>query len=146
MSETKGFSMAATEKVKGAVVTARPVVERLATDEEFQRHVKSAFDSARTIYDELFVGAAPKTAGGARVIAGRLATDKAVQDEVRRAVEELRLAGERAKGKQSHKARNALILTGIVVGILYNPATGPETRRWLKEKVFGPEETFEYEA
>ena len=142
--------MAATEKVekvKGAVVTARPVVERLANDEEFQRHVKSAFDSARTIYDELFVEAAPKTAGGARAIAGRLATDKGVQDEVRRAVEELRQAGERARPKKSsHKARNALILTGIVVGILYNPATGPETRRWLKEKAFGPEETFEYEA
>lgn len=138
--------MATTEKVKGAVDTARPVVERLAKDEEFQRHVKSAFDSARTIYDELFVEAAPKTSGGARAIAGRLATDKAVQDEVRRAVEELRLAGDRAKGKKSHTARNALIVTGIVIGILYNPATGPETRRWLKEKVFGPEETFEYEG
>ena len=33
----------------------------------------------------------------------------------------------------------------IVLGILYNPATGPETRQWLKEKVFGPDETFEYE-
>jgi hypothetical protein len=37
-------------------------------------------------------------------------------------------------------------MAGIVIGILYNPATGPDTRRWLKEKVFGPEETFEYEG
>ena len=46
----------------------------------------------------------------------------------------------------SHKARNSLIVAGIMIGILYNPKTGPDTRKWLKEKVFGPEETFEFEA
>src|SRR3712207_7097341 len=32
---------------------------------------------------------------------------------------------------------------GITLGVLFNPMTGPDTRRWLKEKIFGPEE-FEY--
>ena len=30
-----------------------------------------------------------------------------------------------------------LLLIGVVVGLLFNPVTGPETRRWLKDKLFG---------
>jgi len=30
--------------------------------------------------------------------------------------------------------------------VLFNPMTGPETRGWLKEKVFGPDEPFEFES
>jgi hypothetical protein len=40
----------------------------------------------------------------------------------------------------------SLLLTGIALGVLFNPATGPETRRWLKDKLFGREEPFEYES
>ena len=36
-----------------AVDTARPYVERLARDEELHDHVKKAYDSARTIYNDL---------------------------------------------------------------------------------------------
>ena len=43
-----------TTNVKEKVATARPVVERVAKDQKFQKHVKSAYGSARTIYDELF--------------------------------------------------------------------------------------------
>jgi DNA topoisomerase VI subunit A len=133
--------MPATEKVKTAVATARPVVERLASDEDFQKHLKSAYESARHLYDELLASErAPRT------IASRLTHDRALQEELRRAIEELREAARRAKGeKKAHKARNTLVLMGIVIGILYNPATGSQARRWLKEKAFGPEETFEYE-
>ena len=133
--------MPATEKVRGAVQTARPVVERLAKDDEFQQHVKNAYDSARHIYDELFFDRAPKA------IAGRIVQDPAIQDELKRTIDELRAAAMRAKTppKTSHKRRNTLILAGILIGILYNPVTGADTRRWLKERAFGPEETFEYE-
>lgn len=134
--------MPQSQRVREAVQTARPVVERLAKDDEFQKHVRSAYDSARHVYDELFVDDA--TAKG---VASKLARDKDLQDELRVLVAELRDASRHVKGKQakSHKARNTMLLAGIVLGILYNPATGPETRRWLKEKVFGPDETFEYE-
>jgi hypothetical protein len=130
------------QKVREAVQTARPVVERLAKDDEFQKHVRSAYESARHVYDELFIDDA--TAKG---VARKLARDKDIQDELRTLVAEFRDASKRVKGKQtkSHKARNTMLLAGIVLGILYNPATGPETRQWLKEKVFGPDETFEYE-
>jgi hypothetical protein len=54
------------------------------------------------------------------------------------AIAELRQAANRLQGrKEHHSGRGFLLLTGIVVGLLYNPFTGPETRKWLKEKVFG---------
>jgi hypothetical protein len=127
------------DKVYGAVDVARPYVDRIARDEELHDHVKNAYASARTIYDELL------GSRGAQALATRVAQDKDMQSELRKAVEELRKAGERVQGKSSHSKRNfMLLLTGITLGVLFNPATGPDTRRWLKEKVLGPEQPFEY--
>ena len=121
-----------------AVETARPYVERLARDEDLHDHVKNAYDSARKIYDDLLGDR------GTTGMAFKVARDKDIQSELKRAVEELRKAGERAQGKQSHTGRNAtLLMTGIALGVLFNPATGPDTRRWLKDKLFGPEQPFE---
>lgn len=129
------------DRVSGAVDTARPYVERMARDEELHDHVKSAYESARRIYDELLGGR------GATGLATKVARDKDLQDELRKAVEELRKAGDRVQGKDSHKGRNTtLLLAGIALGVLFNPATGPETRRWLKDKVLGPEQPFEYQS
>jgi hypothetical protein len=129
------------ERVTGAVDTARPYVERLAQDDELHEHVKKAYDSARRIYDDL-IGPT-----GATAVAMRVAKDKDIQDELRKAVEELRKAGDRARGGESHAGRNmTLLLTGIALGVLFNPMTGPETRKWVREKLFGPEETFEYQS
>lgn len=129
------------DRMSGAVDTARPYVERMARDEELHDHVKSAYESARRIYDELLGGR------GATGLATKVARDKDLQDELRKAVEELRKAGDRVQGKDTHTARNTtLLLAGIALGILFNPATGPETRRWLKDKILGPEQPFEYQS
>jgi hypothetical protein len=129
------------EKVTEAVDTARPYVERLAQDDELHDHIKKAYDSARRIYDEL-IGPTGPTA-----VATRVARDKDLQTELKKAVEELRKAGERARGEESHTGRNmTLLLMGITLGVLFNPMTGPETRQWIREKVFGPEEPFEYQS
>jgi hypothetical protein len=128
----------AKDKVNDAVESARPYVERLARDEDLHDNVKRAYDSARRIYDELVADR------GTTGLAMRVARDKDLQKELRKTVEELREAGRRAQGKESHAARNAtLLLAGIALGILFNPATGPDTRRWLKDKLFGPEQPFE---
>jgi hypothetical protein len=132
----------ATEKVSDAVDSARPYVERIARDEELHDNVKRAYESARRIYDELLGDR------GTTGMAFRVARDKDMQKELRKTVEELREAGRRAQGKDSHTSRNAtLLLAGIAIGVLFNPATGPDTRRWLKDKLFGPEQPFEsYES
>jgi hypothetical protein len=128
------------ERVNEAVDTARPYMERLAKDEELHEHVKKAYESARRIYDDV-IGPT-----GATAIAMKVARDKAIQYELRRTVEELREASRRARGEDSHTGRNiTLLLTGIAIGVLFNPLTGPETRKWLREKAFGPEEPFEYQ-
>jgi hypothetical protein len=129
------------DKVYGAVDSARPYVDRIAKDDELHEHVKNAYASARTIYDELIGGRGPQA------VASRVAKDRDIQDELKKAVEELRLAGSRVQGKDSHTKRNAfLLLTGITLGVLFNPATGPQTRKWLKDKVLGPEQPFEYQT
>ena len=128
----------AKEKVSDAVESARPYVERLARDEDLHDNVKRAYDSARRIYDELMGDR------GTTGLAFRVARDKDLQKELKKTVDELREAGRRAQGKESHTARNAsLLLAGIAIGVLFNPATGPETRRWLKDRLFGPEQPFE---
>jgi hypothetical protein len=30
-----------------------------------------------------------------------------------------------------------LLLAGITIGILFNPLTGPQTRKWIADKVLG---------
>ena len=132
----------ATDRVNDAVESARPYVERLARDEDLHNNVKRAYESARRVYDDLLADR------GASGMAFRVARDKDIQGELRKAVEELREAGRRAQGKESHTGRNAtLLLVGIAVGVLFNPATGPDTRKWLKDKLFGPEQPFDsYES
>ena len=129
------------DKVYDAVDTARPYVDRLARDEELHEHVKNAYASARGIYDDLLGNR------GATALATRVAGDKDLQCELKKAVDELRKAGERVQGKETHTKRNlSLLLVGITLGVLFNPATGPETRKWLKDKVLGPDEPFEYRS
>ena len=118
----------------------KPYLERAFKDERVRDDVKSAIMTAREIYDELLGGRSQITAAAARV-----ATDKDIQESLRDAIDDLRNAADRVQGKTSHSARNAtLLMTGIVLGILFNPVTGPGTRRWLQDKVFGEGEEFEY--
>ena len=128
----------ATDKMNYAVDAARPYVERLARDEELHDNVKNAYESARRIYADLLGDR------GTTGVALKVARDKDLQKELRKAVEELRQAGQRVQGKDSHTGRNAsVLLAGIALGVLFNPATGPDTRRWLKDRLFGPEQPFE---
>ncbi len=129
------------DRMTDTVDTARPYVERLAKDDELHEHVKKAYESARKIYDDVV---APVGATG---IAMRVARDKDLQNELRKTLEELREAGKRARGEESHTGRNmTLLLVGVALGVLFNPMTGPETRQWIREKIFGPEEPFEYQS
>ena len=143
--EAKGEAMNTKERLGTAVETARPYVERLAADEELHDHVRKAYGSAQKILEELGVVGTSRAVGSRTDAARRIMVDSDLQDELKKAVDELRKAGERARGVESHKARNTtLLLLGIMLGVLFNPATGPDTRRWIKDKLFGAEEPFEY--
>jgi hypothetical protein len=126
------------ERISDRAERARPYVERAFKDENVRENVKSALVAARTVYDELLGGR------GVTTVATRVATDREIQDSLRKAIEELRTAADRVQGKkESHTGRNMLLLAGIAIGILYNPVTGPATRQWLKELISGSDEEFE---
>lgn len=118
---------------------ARPYIERAMTDEELRQNVRNAFESAREVYNEL-VGRR-----GAIALGTRVATDKEIQERLKEAIDELREAADRVQGKKEHGARNTLLLlTGIVLGILFNPMSGGQTRKWLSDKMFGSSDDFTY--
>jgi len=129
------------ERVTGAATTVKPYVDRAIHDEELRENLKNAFAAARDVYDELVP---PRDT---IAVARRVVTDKDIQESLRRAAEELRIAAARVQGQtDSHKGRNTfLLLTGITLAILYNPVTGPDTRKWLKDTLFGGSGDFGYE-
>ena len=112
--------------------TMRPYVDRALHDDDLHDNLKEAFKAARDVYAELL--------GGRNVTATamRAATDKEIQENLKKAVDELRSAANRMQGKEDHGGRNTvLLLAGITAGILFNPMTGPQTRAWLMEKITG---------
>lgn len=122
-------------KAKDRLVDAKPYVTRALQDQEVRENVKSAIAAAREIYDELMGGR------GATAVAARVATDKEIQDNLKSAIEDLKKAANKVQGKKEHSSRNAtLLLTGIVLGVLFNPVTGPATREWLSDKILGGED------
>jgi hypothetical protein len=128
-------------KTKDRVSDVKPYVERAIKDEEFRENLKSAFVAARDVYDELM---GPRGVSGK---AARVASDKELRETLRSAIDDLRSAADRVQRGPTHKGRNTLLLTGIAIGILlFNPVTGSDTRRWLKETVLGEEDRFGYQG
>lgn len=128
-------------KTRDKIEDVRPYVERALKDEELRRDLMSAFTAAKEVYNELLGDR------GVTGIASRVAGDEDVQKNLKQAVEDLRHAADRVQGKDDHGARNTLLLlTGITIGILFNPVTGPATRTWLRERFLGGDDDFTYDS
>ena len=120
------------ERLYESADTMKPYVDRALHDDDLHDNLKEAFKAARDVYAELL--------GGRNVTATamRAATDKEIQENLKKAVDELRTAANRIQGKDDHSGRNTmLLLAGITAGILFNPMTGPQTRAWLMERITG---------
>ena len=122
-------------RVYGAADSIKPYVERAMSDDKLRSDIFRAFRTANDVYHELM-----SDRGEPVRIATRVATDDDVRDKLREAIEDLRSASDRLKGEADHyRPRNTvLLITGITLGLLYNPVTGPETRRFIREMISGP--------
>jgi hypothetical protein len=126
-------------KTTDRISDVKPYVERAMKDEDLRDNVMAAFAAAREVYNDLLGNR------GVTGIASRVATDREIQENLKRTVDELREAADRLQGKKDHSGRNTmLLLTGITLGILFNPMTGPATRKWVKDKILGPSDDFTY--
>jgi len=123
------------DKVYDAAGNVKPYVDRAMKDQKLREDVSNAFYTARELYNELIGGR------NAVTLATRVATDEEVREKLKTAIEDLRNAADRLQGKKDHTGRNTtLLIAGIALGILFNPITGSETRRWLKEMIGGSDE------
>jgi hypothetical protein len=126
MSKTK-------DKPTAAVEALRPYVKRAMEDPELRDDLLAAFVTARGLYEQL------GKRQGVKAKAKRV-SDKDFQEDIQDLVAELTTATDRLQGKskKGHKMRNRVILlTGVTLGVLYNPWTGPATREWIMEQVSG---------
>ena len=127
-------------KAKDRIEDAKPYVKRAIQDEELRDNLRSAFATARDVYDEL--------------IGNRGVTAVATEGRERQGHPGPAPLGDRATcatrptgSRATRPTRDATALCcspGSRSGILFNPMTGPETRRWLKDKIFGEDEEFGY--
>jgi hypothetical protein len=122
------------ETFAGAAETIRPYLERAMTDERLRDELMRAFTTARELYAEFMSDKSrPIT------IASRVATDDDLREKLREAIEDLRRASDRLQGKRERERAGgrapAVLVAGIALGILFNPVTGPETRRFIRDLV-----------
>ena len=114
--------------------TLRPYVQRAITDPDLRDDLLAAFVAARGLYGQMAKGHGVK--GKASVV-----SEKDFQKQLQGLVVELTDASDRLQGKakrKSHKARNRVILlTGVTLGVLYNPWTGASTREWIMDRIAG---------
>jgi gas vesicle protein len=125
------------DKVYDAADSVKPYVQRAMHDEKLREDVLSAFSTAKDLYTELVGGR------NAVTLAQRVATDDDVREKLRTAIDDLRSAADRLQGRKSQsKSHTGLLVAGIALGILFNPITGPETRKWVKEMIGGGDDEF----
>ena len=127
MAKTKTSSTISAE-------TLKPYVQRAMTDPELREDLLAAFVAARGIYGQMAKGRGLK--GKADKV-----SEKDFQKQLQQLVNDLSEASDKLKGKakkKSHKTRNRVILlTGVTLGVLYNPWTGQATREWIMEQIAG---------
>jgi hypothetical protein len=117
-----------------AAEALRPYVKRAVEDPELREDLLAAFVAARSLYGQLSKGEGVK--GKAEKV-----SEKDFQKDLQGFMTEISAASDRIQGKgekKGHKTRNRVILlTGVTLGVLYNPWTGQSTRDWIMGKVAG---------
>ena len=120
------------DTLSGAAETVKPYLERAMKDDKLRAELLHAFGTARELYSELV-----NEKGRPITLASRVATDDDIRDKLREAIEDLRRASDRLQGRRERSGGRAstILVAGIALGILFNPVTGPETRRFIRDLI-----------
>ena len=127
------------ETGSGAFDTMRPYMNRAFQDDDVRKNVTRAFNAARKVYSEL-------SGQDAVGVANKFSTKDDLREDLDTTVQSLseallRMSGNKPKNKSSWGPFFLLVIAAIV---LFNPATGNSTRKWVKDHLFGSEEEFDY--
>ena len=126
--------MAKTKSPALSTDALKPYVQRAMTDPELREDLLAAFVAARSLYGQM-----AKSSG----VKGKAekASEKDFQKQLQTLVADLSEASDKLQGKakkKGHKTRNRVILlTGVTLGVLYNPWTGEQTREWIMTRIAG---------
>lgn len=117
----------------------KPYVNRALNDDDVKKNVTRAFTAAKKVYDELAGEDAVK-------IANKFSTKNDLRDDLDTTVQSLSEALLRMSGNKPKKGRGwgPFMVLALIAVALFNPATGAQTRQWLKDHLFGSEEEFDY--
>ena len=127
-----------TRKVGDAAssVASNPYVRRLIEDEELRESIRTAFESAKDAYARMSNGKGPATT---------LLDDKKMHRDLSQAAESIKDAADKLRGKRQgggFTVGKALLLA--LVGAILVLVLSEDARNAVLDKLFGPEEEFEY--
>ena len=130
------------DKVSDAASNVKPYLDRALHDEELRENVRNAYESARTIYDELIGNARRHGRGNAR---------RHRQGHPGRAPLDDRRAAQGGRSRPGQGGAQGRIgrpcsSSGSCSASLFNPITGPQTRKWLSDRLFGGGDDFTYQG
>ena len=120
------------DKPVQAAEALRPYVKRAMEDPELREDLLAAFVAARGLYNQV------SNRSGVRGKAEKI-SERDFQKEFQELVGDISDAADRIKDAgETHKTRNrVLLLTGVTLGVLFNPWTGQATRDWIMSRVSG---------
>jgi hypothetical protein len=137
MSKTKKASQTA-DRAGDLYSTARenPYVQRLIEDDELRDNLRDAFESAK--------GAYGRATGNGKGTVKAVTSDKKVQKDLRKAVENLQEASERLRPPKKRKSRLGRLILLALVGAAIALVVSEDARKTVLDALFGAEEEFEY--
>jgi hypothetical protein len=117
-------------------VASNPYVRRLLEDEELRQNIRVAFEAAKDAYSRMANGRGP---------AKSLLDDKKVHRDLSTAAESFKEAADAIRGKRRGGGfgLGKALLLGIV-GAALVLIISEDARNAVLDKLFGPEEEFEY--
>jgi soluble cytochrome b562 len=120
------------DKPVQAAEALRPYVKRAMEDPELREDLIAAFAAARDLYGQI------SNRSGVKGKAEKI-SERDFQKEFQELVSDISDAADRLKDAgETHKARNrVLLLTGVTLGVLFNPWTGQATRDWIMNRITG---------